>query len=109
MNLIGMLRALFPIFRFIVSIQPFVVLSRDSPLPDQPSDRGTQTKIARQTMSRIGNQLLKESHAAIRAENEVVEKSSWKRKDLLSLLMRANMATDLPPSQRLADSDVLAR
>ena len=65
--------------------------------------------MARQTMARIGNKLLQDSHAAIRAENEVVEKSSWKRKDLLSLLMRANMATDLPPNQRMSDEDFLAR
>ncbi len=108
MNFMGMLRAVFPIFRFIVSRQPLIFLKTHL-YNDQPSNRGTQTKIARQTMSRIGNQLLKESHTAIRAENDVVEKSSWKRKDLLSLLMRANMATDLPPSQRVADSDVLAR
>jgi len=60
-------------------------------------------------MLRIGGKLLKDSHAAVRAENEVVEKSSWKRKDLLSLLVRANMARDLPPNQRMSDEDVLAR
>jgi hypothetical protein len=60
-------------------------------------------------MARIGETLLRESHDAIRAESDVVGKSSWKRKDLLSLLMRANMATDLPPNQRMADEDVLAR
>jgi hypothetical protein len=60
-------------------------------------------------MARIGDKLLRDSHAAIRAENEVVEKSSWKRRDLLSVLMRANMATDLPSNQRLSDEDVLAR
>jgi hypothetical protein len=65
--------------------------------------------MARQTMARIGDKLLRDSHAAIHAENDVVEKSSWKRRDLLSLLMRANMATDLPPGQRMSDEDVLAR
>ena len=37
------------------------------------------------------------------------EKSAFKRRDLLSLLLRANMSTDLPPSQRMTDDDVLAR
>lgn len=60
-------------------------------------------------MLRIGGKLLRDSHTAVRAENEVVEKSSWKRRDLLSLLVRANMAGDLPSSQRMSDEDVLAR
>jgi len=75
----------------------------------QPTDRSLETRLARQTMARIGDKLLRDSHAAIRAENQVVEKSSWKRRDLLSVLMRANMATDLPPSQRMSDEDVLSR
>lgn len=60
-------------------------------------------------MARIGDKLLRDSHTAIRAENELVEKSSWKRRDLLSVLMKANMATDLPPNQRMSDEDVLSR
>ena len=60
-------------------------------------------------MARISNKLLRDSHAAIHAENEVVEKQSWKRRDLLSILMRANTATDLPPNQRMSDEDVLSR
>ncbi|GLB35567.1 putative cytochrome p450 [Lyophyllum shimeji] len=58
-------------------------------------------KIAQQTMSRIGNQLLRESKASIR------DKSEWKTRDLLSLLVRSNMDTDLPPHQRMSDQDVL--
>lgn len=66
-------------------------------------------RLARETMARIGDKLLRDSHAAIRAENVVVEKSFWKRKDLLSVLMRANLATDLPPNQKMSSEDVLAR
>jgi hypothetical protein len=55
-------------------------------------------------MQRIGNHLLSDSKAAI-----MNDKASWTRRDLLSLLLRANMSTDLPPSQRLSDADVLAR
>ena len=36
-------------------------------------------------------------------------KDSWKGRDLLSLLVRANMATDLPSNQRMSDDDVVAR
>jgi len=55
-------------------------------------------------MFQIGNQLLRESRAqAVRTD----EKGGGR--DLLSLLVRANMATDLPESQRMSDRDVLAR
>jgi len=60
-------------------------------------------------MTRIGQRLLSESKTAILSENDKMEKSSWKSKDLLSLLVRANMATDLPASQRMSDEDVLSR
>jgi hypothetical protein len=63
-------------------------------------------------MNRIGKQLLRDSKAAILADgggNEKLEKSSWPGRDLLSLLLRANMSTDLPPNQRMTEEDVLAR
>ena len=63
-------------------------------------------------MARIGNQLLRDSKAAVVADEETggkLEKSTFKRRDLLSLLIRANMSTDLPASQRMTDDDVLAR
>lgn len=61
-------------------------------------------KQAQDTMARIGNQLLRESKAQAAGTSE--EQSSH---DLLSLLVRANMATDVPESQRMSDKDVLAR
>ena len=63
-------------------------------------------------MARIGNQLLRDSKAAVVADEETggkVEKSTFERRDLLSLLIRANMSTDLPPSQRMTDDEVRAR
>jgi hypothetical protein len=63
-------------------------------------------------MDRIGKMLLRDSKTAILAdggENGKLEKSSWRNRDLLSLLLRANMSTDLPPNQRMTDEDVLAR
>ena len=63
-------------------------------------------------MTRIGNQLLRDSKAAMVADEETggeFKKSAFKRRDLLSLLVRANMSTDLPPSQRMTDDDVVAR
>ena len=63
-------------------------------------------------MARIGKQLLRDSKAAIAADEKAGDnfhKSAFKRRDLLSLLLRANMSTDVPPSQRMTDDDVLAR
>lgn len=63
-------------------------------------------------MDRIGKQLLRDSKASILADEKVngkLDKSSWRGRDLLSLLLRANMSTDLPPNQRMTDEDVLAR
>jgi cytochrome P450 len=61
-------------------------------------------------MVRIGRQLLGDSKAAISASEKAGEKDTTAtRRDLLSLLVRANTATDLADSQRMSDEDVLAR
>ena len=63
-------------------------------------------------MARIGKELLSGAKAAARAsatEKGEIEKNSLRGRDLLSLLVKANMATDIPESQRLSDEDVLAR
>lgn len=38
-----------------------------------------------------------------------MDKKAWRRRDILSILMRANMMHDIPESQRMSDEDVLAR
>lgn len=60
---------------------------------------------ARRTMQRIGRGLLAESKAGVAAH----EKGGAASRDLLSLLVRANTAKDLPERQRMSDADVLAR
>lgn len=64
-------------------------------------------------MKVIGMKLITDKKRAILQANEglggKVEGKSVEGKDLLSLLIRANMATDLPESARLNDEDVLAR
>lgn len=67
-------------------------------------------------MFRIGSQLLAERKAFVFAsangragEKAGVGKKSVQGRDLLSLLVKANMATDLPAEARLDDADVLAR
>jgi hypothetical protein len=71
-------------------------------------------------MNRIGLQLIQDKKRAILATAgdmddkdclgvKQIEKSSITTRDLLSRLMAANMATDLPENQRLSDEDVFAR
>ncbi|KAL1716765.1 cytochrome P450 [Schizophyllum commune] len=65
-------------------------------------------KMAKATMNRIGRELL----AQARAEAEHAEKtgsSDFKGRDLFSVLVRANMATDLPERLRMSDEDVLSQ
>jgi cytochrome P450 len=90
-SLLPILQAWFPIFRAV------------------PSERGKKTKAAQNTMGRIGRQLLSDSKAAIAESEKNVEKSSVQRRDLLSLLVKANTSPDLLDSQRLSDEDVLAQ
>lgn len=70
-------------------------------------------------MSRVGLNLVDKKKRAIlaMASNNVknglgmrqIEKRTVTTRDLLSLLIVANMATDLPENQRLSDEAVLAR
>ncbi|KIK80380.1 hypothetical protein PAXRUDRAFT_833550 [Paxillus rubicundulus Ve08.2h10] len=77
-----------------------------------PSDRARKIQVAQRTMARIGKELLAKAKAAARAgtaEGGEIEKSSIQGRDLLTLLVKANMATDIPETQRLSDEDVLAQ
>ncbi|TFK46543.1 cytochrome P450 [Heliocybe sulcata] len=77
-----------------------------------PSDRLKQIKEARSTMDRIGMQLLEEKKRAVRESMSAdgkVEKKAFHGRDLLSLLVKANMAEDIPENQRLTDAQVLAQ
>ncbi|KAI0725523.1 cytochrome P450 [Fomitopsis betulina] len=80
-----------------------------------PNQRATRTDAAQGVARRIGMQLISEKKAAIlRAaaasgdEKEISGKSLVDR-DLLTLLIKANMSTDIPEAQRLSDEDMLAQ
>lgn len=70
-----------------------------------------QMDAAQGVMRRIGLQLIAEKKAALLSEKQGggVEKRDLEGRDLLTLLLKANMATDIQESQRLSDEDVLAR
>lgn len=63
-------------------------------------------------MAQIGKELLTKAKTVALAsatEKGEIEKNSLHGRDLLSLLVKANMATDILESQKLSDKDVIAR
>ncbi|OCH84546.1 cytochrome P450 [Obba rivulosa] len=71
-------------------------------------------KEAQGVMRRIGMQLIAEKKAAVLRSltsggTDRVEKKDLHGRDLLTLLIKANMATDLPEDLRLSDDDVLSQ
>ena len=68
---------------------------------------------AKAVSGRIGMQLIQEKKRALKAhadaEKRGVKRDDLQGRDLISLLIKANMATDIPESQRLSDEYVLAR
>lgn len=61
-------------------------------------------------MRRIATDLMQSKKSAILAQKSgIIEKSDFQGRDLLSLLIKANMATDIPESMRMTDEDVLAQ
>ncbi|KAJ3890390.1 cytochrome P450 [Lentinula edodes] len=72
-----------------------------------PSSGSAQLRKAKKTMDRIGQELLQESKAQLMTSGRKVD--TWRSKDLLSLLVRSNMNTDIPYRQRMSDEDVLAQ
>ncbi|KAI0701860.1 cytochrome P450 [Cytidiella melzeri] len=66
---------------------------------------------AQMTLRRIGLQLIAEKKASILAATgqNNIEKKDVLGRDLLTLLIKANMASDVPENQRLTDDEVLAQ
>ncbi|KAJ7473306.1 cytochrome P450 [Mycena latifolia] len=62
---------------------------------------------ARASLERIGRMVLKDSKAAL--DSAADEKYMTRRRDLLSLLLKSNMAADVPANQRLGDEVVIAQ
>ncbi|KAI0633788.1 cytochrome P450 [Trametes polyzona] len=79
-----------------------------------PSKRAKQIKQASDTIKRVGMKLVMDKKAAtLRAAMEKhadgPERKDLQGRDLLTLLIKANMATDIPEDQKLSDNDVLGR
>ncbi|KAJ7087969.1 cytochrome P450 [Mycena belliarum] len=82
--------------------QAVVPILRLVPLPGSKV-----TSVARNTMFKIGNSIVAERKASIKASGATKDLGS--RRDLLSVLLKANMSTDLPESQRMTDAEVVAQ
>ncbi|PBK58168.1 hypothetical protein ARMSODRAFT_846183, partial [Armillaria solidipes] len=66
-----------------------------------PSQGKARLQAVQDTLMRLGRQLLVEAKVAGDSENE-------DNKDLLSLLVRANVLPDVPVNQRMNEADVLS-
>ncbi|EED77437.1 predicted protein [Postia placenta Mad-698-R] len=89
-----LLRSMFPIFRRI------------------PDGYTRRTAAAQKVTRRIGMQLIAEKKEAVRKAAQSSDKgveSALQSRDLLTLLIKANMSSDVPEDQRLSDDDVLAQ
>ena len=73
--------------------------------------RARQINEAKADMQRIGRAILQEKRGSIlREKNSLgIEKKDVQGRDLLTLLIKANMATDIPDNQKLSDEDVISR
>ncbi|KAI0037006.1 cytochrome P450 [Vararia minispora EC-137] len=79
-----------------------------------PTKRSAAIRNARNVMDRIGYDLVKNMKADVHASkggpgNDQIGRKDFKNKDILSLLVRANMASDLPKNSRLSDEELLAQ
>ena len=80
----------------------------------QPTDRSRSFSSTLNAIRAIGKNLISQKKSEIFASADVdakggVEKRNIQGRDLLSLLIKANMATDIPDSARMSDEDILAR
>jgi len=77
-------------------------------LPDY-TKRGKALREAVSSMARIGEELVGQKSDAVLAQNGAADSKDLTGKDLLSILLKANMAENLKPSQRLTDKEVMAQ
>ncbi|KAN0109578.1 cytochrome P450 [Russula decolorans] len=79
-----------------------------------PTDRTRAIACMHKCIRSIGQNVISQKKAEILSSSEIdskgrVEKKNIQGRDLLSLLMRANMATDIPDHARMTDEDIQAQ
>ncbi|KAL0575360.1 hypothetical protein V5O48_006611 [Marasmius crinis-equi] len=83
-------------------LSPTILLKLFFPVLRSIPEHNAYFRHAQATSSRIGRELFQQSQKAAQSEQP-------HDRDLLSLLIRSNMSTDIPTNQRMTDDDVLAR
>jgi hypothetical protein len=110
------IQLLFPMLRHIVNISLYQMEGKLTELSTflQPT-RGSRLRNRDfKEIQRTGSQLIRDRKSAIRSECDVNGSSAVGRQhvgghDLLSLLIKANIAADMPESMRMSDTEILAR
>ncbi|KAG8928188.1 hypothetical protein FRC02_007264 [Tulasnella sp. 418] len=78
-----------------------------------PTKRTRDIAAAREVLNRVGTKLINDKRAAVLAEmshsSGEIERKNIAGKDLLSVLIKSNMATDVKASSRMDDVEVLAQ
>jgi cytochrome P450 len=79
-----------------------------------PTGRSRAIASMRKSIHSIGQSVISQKKAEILTTTEIggkgrVEKRNIQGRDLLSLLIKANVATDIPDSARMTDEDILAQ
>ncbi|OSC99351.1 cytochrome P450 [Trametes coccinea BRFM310] len=92
----GYLRSRFPILKYI------------------PNARAKRVEGSAKVIRRVGTELVQTRKAALLREMQEkkvdgLQRQDLQGRDLLTLLIRANMAKDVPESQRLSDEDVIGQ
>lgn len=124
------IQLLFPITRIIVRSHTLTPLYPDhfsgvyaDDLQLQPTARSRTSAASLKTMRRIGSKLIASKKAEVlgsagvpqidsehvRSVDAKVGKQDVKGKDLLSLLIKSNMAEDLAEGERMTEEEILAR
>jgi hypothetical protein len=103
-----------PASRIIVCHSTLIVVEPIYLTHHQPTDRTRAIACMHKCIRSIGQSMISQKKAEILSSSEIdskgrVEKKNIQGRDLLSLLMKANMATDIPDHARMTDEDILAR
>ncbi|KAH9005441.1 cytochrome P450 [Lactarius hatsudake] len=95
--------------QFMFILQLFFPLFR--PIP---TARSRVLNRSLEVIRRVGSQLIQDKKAAVLAElslgaSGVIEKHDVQGHDLLSLLIKSNIASDMPESMRMSDEEILSQ
>ncbi|KAI9463998.1 cytochrome P450 [Lactarius psammicola] len=105
-------------FRKSMSFDPFslkfMIPTLFPPARIIPTDRSRALSSTLRAIRVIGKDLISQKKSEILASADVdakggVEKRNIQGRDLLSLLIKANMATDIPDSARMSEEEILAQ